>query len=596
MPLRIEDYALISDRLSAGLVGRDGSIDWLCFPRFDSDAVFAALLGTDEHGHWRLAPRSGGMCTRRSYRPDTMILESVWETPSGTVRVTDFMPERGEAPDVVRIVDGVAGSVDLRSELRLRFGYGDVIPWVRHVDGMIAAVAGPDSVWLTSDVPHHGKHFASIADFTVRAGERRSFVLTWHPSYQPRPRPVEPGSALEETERFWLDWAAQCTYQGDYRDAVVRSLMTLKAVTYAPTGGIVAAPTTSLPEDLGGVRNWDYRFCWLRDAAFTLQALVRTGYIDEACAWREWLLRAIAGAPGRLQILYGVAGERRVPELTLPWLPGYEASVPVRIGNAAVEQHQLDVYGEVMDTLWLARTFGLPPNEASWLMQQGLMDWLEGGWREPDEGLWEVRGNREHFTHSKILAWVAADRAVRTVRQAHLDGPVERYSRLAEEIHADVCAKGYDADRQTFTQYYGSRSLDASLLLIPQLGFLPPTDERVRGTLRAVQRELSVNGLLRRYDTGERVDGLPGSEGAFLACSFWLVDALVLDGQVGEGRRLFEYLLSLSNDVGLLAEEYDPVAKRFLGNFPQAFSHLGLVNTARNLTSYGGPADDRRRS
>jgi GH15 family glucan-1,4-alpha-glucosidase len=591
MPLRIEDYALISDRLSAGLVGRDGSIDWLCFPRFDSDAVFAGLLGTDEHGQWRLAPRSGGFCARRSYRPDTMILESVWETPDGAVRVTDFMPERGEAPDVVRIVDGLAGSVDMRSELRLRFGYGDVTPWVRHIDGMLAAVAGPDSVWLTSDVPHHGHHFASLADFTVRAGDHRTFVLTWHPSYQPRPRPVQPDDALEETERFWRGWASTCTYDGDYRDAVRRSLMTLKAMTYAPTGGIVAAATTSLPECLGGVRNWDYRYCWLRDATFTLQALVKTGYTDEACAWREWLLRAIAGRPGRVQILYGVAGERRVPEQMVPWLPGYEGSAPVRIGNAAVEQHQLDVYGEVMDTLWLARTFGLDPNEDAWRMQQGLMDWLEGSWREPDEGLWEVRGPREHFTHSKILAWVAADRAVRTVRESHLDGPVERYARMADEIHADVCAKGYDADRQTFTQYYGSRSLDAALLLIPQLGFLPPTDHRVKGTLRAVRQELGFDGLVRRYDTSEDVDGLPGDEGAFLACSFWLVDALVLDGQVAEGRRLFEYLLSLSNDVGLLAEEYDVAAGRQLGNFPQAYSHLALVNSALHLHEARGPAD-----
>jgi GH15 family glucan-1,4-alpha-glucosidase len=598
--LRIEDYALISDRLAAGLIGRDGSIDWLCFPRFDSDAVFANLVGTEENGHWRLAPRDGGLATRRSYRGDTMILESEWDGPDGSVRVVDFMPERGEAPDVVRIVEGISGSVRMRSELRLRPGYGDVVPWVRHLDGMIAAVAGPDSVWLASDVAHHGRDFASFADFTVEAGQRVSFVLTWNPSYVHRPNPVDPYAALEDTERFWTDWAAGCTYEGRYREAVVRSLLTLKALTYAPTGGIVAAATTSLPEQLGGVRNWDYRFCWLRDATFTLQALVKTGYTDEAVAWREWLLRAIAGAPGRLQILYGMAGERRVPEAVLPWLAGYEGSAPVRVGNDAVGQRQLDVYGEVMDTLWLARTYGLDPNEDAWHMQRGLMSWLESGWRDPDEGLWEVRGPRQHFTHSKVLAWVAADRAVRTVEHSGLEGPVDRWRALRDEIHADVCAKGFDSDRGTFTQYYGSRGLDAATLLIPQLGFLPADDERVRGTVRAVQRELCTDGgLIRRYDVDAEdsqggsaegsVDGLPGDEGAFLACSFWLADALVLDGRVDEGRALFERLLDLRNDVGLLAEEYDVGADRQLGNVPQAYSHLALVNSALNLEDVPAP-------
>ena len=598
--LRIEDYALISDRLAAGLVGRDGSIDWLCFPRFDSDAVFANLVGTEENGHWRLAPRDGGLATRRSYRGDTMILESEWDGPDGSVRVVDFMPERGEAPDVVRIVEGLSGTVRMRSELRLRPGYGDVVPWVRHLDGMIAAVAGPDSVWLASDVAHHGRDFASFADFTVEAGQRVSFVLTWNPSYVHRPNPVDPLVALEETERFWSDWAARCTYQGRYREAVIRSLLTLKALTYAPTGGIVAAATTSLPEQLGGVRNWDYRFCWLRDATFTLQALVKTGYTDEAVAWREWLLRAIAGAPGRLQILYGVAGERRVPEHVLPWLAGYEGSAPVRVGNDAVGQRQLDVYGEVMDTLWLARSYDLDPNEDAWRMQRGLMTWLESGWREPDEGLWEVRGPRQHFTHSKVLAWVAADRAVRTVEHSGFEGPVDRWRALRDDIHADVCAKGYDADRGTFTQYYGSRGLDAATLLIPQVGFLPADDERVRRTVRAVQRELCTDGgLIRRYDVDAEgstgggadgsVDGLPGDEGAFLACSFWLADALVLDGRVDEGRKLFERLLDLRNDVGLLAEEYDVAAGRQLGNVPQAYSHLALVNSALNLEDVPAP-------
>jgi GH15 family glucan-1,4-alpha-glucosidase len=589
MASRIEDYALISDRLAAGLVGRDGSIDWLCFPRFDSDAVFAALLGTEDNGHWRLAPRSGKTCTSRRYRGDTMVLETEWVGPEGTVRVIDFMPERDETPDVVRIVEGVSGSVAMRSELRLRFGYGDVVPWVRHLEGMLVAIAGPDAVWLASDVAHHGRDFASFADFTVEAGQRESFVLTWNASYRHRPEPVDPLAALDDTERFWQSWSDRCTYHGPYREAVLRSLITLKALTYAPTGGIVAAATTSLPEELGGARNWDYRYCWLRDASFTLQALVKTGYTEEAAAWREWLLRAIAGSPDRLQILYGVAGERQAPERELPWLAGYEASSPVRIGNGAVNQLQLDVYGEVMDTLWLARGYDLDPNQDAWRLQRGLMNWLEGNWQQPDEGLWEVRGPRRDFTHSKVLAWVAADRAARTVAQGEFEGPLDRYRALAKEIHADVCANGYDPERQTFTQSYGSKTLDASLLLIPQVGFLPPADERVRGTLRAVMAELATDGMVRRYDTDDTDDGVPGDEGAFLACSFWLADALVLDGQVDAGRQRFERLLSLRNDVGLLAEEYDVAAGRQLGNTPQAYSHVALVNSALNLAQVGKP-------
>ncbi|MGZ4592483.1 MAG: glycoside hydrolase family 15 protein [Actinomycetes bacterium] len=600
MALPIEDYALISDRLAAALVGRDGSIDWLCFPRFDSAACFAALVGTKDNGHWRVAPRAGKHCTQRRYVGDTLILESRWDSLEGSVRVTDFMPERGDAPDVVRIVEGLSGRVEMRSELRLRFDYGDVVPWVRHLDGMLAAVAGPDAVWLASDVPHHGRDFASYADFVVEPGDKVNFVLTWHPSNQHRPASVDPEVALDATRRFWEDWAGACTYDGPYRDAVMRSLVTLKALTYAPTGGIVAAPTTSLPETLGGDRNWDYRYCWLRDASFTLQALVKTGYTDEARAWREWLLRAIAGSPSRLQILYGVAGERRVPEWEVPWLAGYEDARPVRVGNGAVDQLQLDVYGEVMDTLWLGRTYDLDPNEDAWRMQLGLMDYLEKVWKEPDEGLWEVRGGRKHFVHSKVLAWVAADRAVRTIEgSSDFTGPVDRYRALRDEIRADVLEKGYDPERNTFTQYYGSTAVDASLLLIPQVGFLPPTDERMRGTLRAVQRDLVVEGFVRRYDTDEDVDGLGGSdEGTFLACSFWLVDALVLDGQVEEGRALFERLLDLRNDVGLLAEEYDVGLRRQLGNYPQAYSHLAMVNSALNLAEAtahgrGSPAKDR---
>ncbi|MGZ4631245.1 MAG: glycoside hydrolase family 15 protein [Actinomycetes bacterium] len=600
MALPIEDYALISDRLAAALVGRDGSIDWLCFPRFDSAACFAALVGTKDNGHWRVAPRAGKHCTQRRYVGDTLILESRWDSLEGSVRVTDFMPERGDAPDVVRIVEGLSGRVEMRSELRLRFDYGDVVPWVRHLDGMLAAVAGPDAVWLASDVPHHGRDFASYADFVVEPGDKVNFVLTWHPSNQHRPASVDPEVALDATRRFWEDWAGACTYDGPYRDAVMRSLVTLKALTYAPTGGIVAAPTTSLPETLGGDRNWDYRYCWLRDASFTLQALVKTGYTDEARAWREWLLRAIAGSPSRLQILYGVAGERRVPEWEVPWLAGYEDARPVRVGNGAVDQLQLDVYGEVMDTMWLARSYDLDPKEDAWRLQRGLMNYLEKVWKEPDEGLWEVRGGRKHFVHSKVLAWVAADRAVRTIEgSSDFTGPVDRYRALRDEIRADVLEKGYDPERNTFTQYYGSTAVDASLLLIPQVGFLPPTDERMRGTLRAVQRDLVVDGFVRRYDTDEGVDGLGGSdEGTFLACSFWLVDALVLDGQVEEGRALFERLLDLRNDVGLLAEEYDVGLRRQLGNYPQAYSHLAMVNSALNLAEAtahgrGSPAKDR---
>ena len=587
----IEDYALISDMNAAGLVGRDGSIDWLCFPRFDSEACFAALLGDEENGHWRLGPMSGGACSRRRYVGESLVLETEWDTPDGTVRVIDFMPERGEAPDVVRIVEGCSGRVQVRSELRLRFNYGHIVPWVRHIDGMLAAIAGPDAGWLASDVPHHGRDYASYADFTVEEGDRVCFVLTWNPSHLPKPKPVDPMKALRQTSRFWEQWSQKCTYEGPYRDAVVRSLITLKGMTYAPTGGVVAAITTSLPEEIGGERNWDYRFCWLRDATFTLQAMVKTGYEDEACAWREWLLRAIAGSPEHLQILYGVAGERWVPEIELGWLPGYEGSQPVRVGNGAVDQRQLDIYGEVMDTLWLARCDGLKTNPDAWNMQLKLMEWLESGWRDKDDGLWEVRGGQQHFTHSKILAWVAADRAVRSVEQTGLKGPVDRFRAMRDEIHREVCEKAYDTDRQTFTQYYGSRELDAALLLIPQLGFLPPEDERVRGTLRAIQADLVHDGFVRRYDTngGNGVDGLSGDEGAFLACSFWLADALILDGQVEEGRQLFEQMLALRNDVGLLAEEYDVRRKRQVGNVPQAYSHLALVNTALNLAHSPGP-------
>ncbi|MGK5627428.1 glycoside hydrolase family 15 protein [Streptomyces sp. URMC 123] len=585
MPGLIEDYAIIGDLQTAALVGRDGSIDWLCLPRFDSAACFAALLGDEENGHWRIAPRGGDVCTRRAYRGDTLVLETFWETPEGTVRVTDFMPVRDRAPDVVRIVEGIAGTVEMRSSLRLRFDYGNVTPWVRRADGHRIAVAGPDSVWLRSEprLPMEGKAFRTHADFTVRRGERVAFVLTWHPSHERRPRRIDPYEALRHTLEDWTGWAEQCRYDGPWREPVLRSLITLKALTFRPSGGIVAAATTSLPEEIGGVRNWDYRFCWLRDATLTLNALLCGGYLDEAGAWRDWLLRAIAGDPADLQIMYGIAGERRLTEFEVPWLKGYEGSAPVRVGNAAVEQLQLDVYGEVLDSLFLARERGLPQEEHAWRIQRALMDFLEGHWREPDEGLWEVRGPRRHFVHSKVMSWVAADRVVRTV-EAHprLEGDADRWRAMREAVHAEVCREGYDAERGTFTQYYGSTELDAATLLIPKVGFLPPDDPRVVGTVDAVRRELDHGGFVRRY-TQDGVDGVPGGEGAFLACSFWMADALHLTGRREEARALFERLLSVRNDVGLLAEEWDPVAERQLGNFPQAFSHVGLVNTALAL-------------
>ncbi|MBY8887489.1 glycoside hydrolase family 15 protein [Streptomyces sp. PTM05] len=590
---RIEDYAVIGDLQTAALVGRDGSIDWLCLPRFDSAACFAALLGDHDNGHWRIAPAGshGTHCTRRAYRDDSLVLETFWETPSGTVKVIDFMPQRDHRPDVVRIVEGVSGTVRMHGRLRLRFDYGNVVPWMRRTDHTRVAVAGPDSVWFrsTPEVHTYGKDFTTHSEFEVGAGERVAFVLSWHPSHEPRAKLVDPFRALEQSLKDWHKWADRCRYEGPWRDAVVRSLITLKALTYAPTGGIVAAATTSLPEEIGGVRNWDYRFCWLRDSTLTLGALVESGYLKEAAAWRDWLLRAVAGDPADLQIMYGIAGERRLPESEVPWLSGYEGSAPVRIGNAAVNQLQLDVYGEVMDSLHLASTAGLPHKKHAWNLQRSLMDFLESNWRDPDEGLWEIRGPRQHFTHSKVMAWVAADRAVRTVEAfPELRGDVDRWRAMRDEVHREVCEKGYDPERNTFTQSYGSTELDAATLLIPQVGFLPASDPRVIGTVDAVRDELDHGGFVRRYSTGEdaaeAVDGLPGDEGAFLACSFWMADALAATGRLKDARELFERLLSLRNDVGLLAEEWDPVAARQLGNYPQAFSHVGLVNTAIRLT------------
>ncbi|MFC1232208.1 glycoside hydrolase family 15 protein [Streptomyces sp. Sce081] len=588
---RIEDYALIGDEQTAALVGADGSVDWLCLPRFDSGACFARLLGDEDNGHWRIAPVGAGRCTRRAYRRDTLVLDTEWETDEGLVRVTDLMPQRDQAPDLVRVVEGVRGEVTVRSTLRLRFDYGSVVPWVRRADGHRVAVAGPDSAWLRSvpEVPTWGEDRSTHSEFTVGPGERVAFVLTWHPSHEPRPTLVDPYSSLRHSIADWRAWASRCRYDGPHRDAVVRSLITLKALTYSPTGGIVAAPTTSLPEEPGGVRNWDYRFCWLRDSTLTLSALLAAGYQDEAEAWRNWLLRAVAGDPADLQIMYGVAGERRLPETELPWLSGFDGATPVRVGNDAVNQFQLDVYGEVVDSLALARRSGLSPHPDVWALQRVLLDFLRSAWRQPDEGLWEVRGGRRHFVHSKVMVWVAADRAVGLLEEnPDLEGDVQRdledWRALRDEVHRDVCEKGYDPERNTFTQSYGSRELDAALLLIPRVGFLPPDDPRVLGTVDAIRAELGQDGLVRRY-TADRtdVDGLPGVEGTFLVCSFWLADALHMTGRTAEARELFERLLGLANDVGLLAEEYDPVGKRLLGNFPQAFSHIGLVNTALAL-------------
>lgn len=589
----IEDHGLIGDLHTAGLVDRDGTIDWLCVPRFDSPACFAALIGTAENGYWRIAPEGAGNADRRRYRGDTLILEHEWDTASGTVRIIDFMPPSGGLHDVVRIVEGVSGQVTVHSELRLRFDYGSCVPWVHRADdGQVVGIAGPDAVALRADVPTHGLALTTHATATVSAGERVSFVMTWFPSHDPIPEPVNANETLESTEDFWEQWSGQCTYDGHHRDAVMRSLLTLKALTYQPTGGIVAAPTTSLPEDIGGIRNWDYRYCWLRDSSFTLDALIRSGYTAEAGAWRDWLLRAIGGNPDQLKIMYSVTGERRLPEYELDWLAGYEQSGPVRVGNAAAEQLQIDVYGEVMDTLSRARAHGLTLEQHVWAMQEYMLSHLEQRWSEPDEGIWEIRGKRRHFVHSKVMAWVAADRMVRTIEAHGLSGQLDRWKALRAEIHADVLAKGFDADRNTFTQSYGEPVLDAALLQIPIVGFLPPSDPRVVGTVDAVVDDLCTDdGLVLRYRTEHSVDGLPGDEGAFLACSFWLVEALYLIGRREQAKALYERLLSLRNDLGLLAEEFDPRINRMVGNFPQALSHIPLVTAAFLLSeTMSGPA------
>jgi GH15 family glucan-1,4-alpha-glucosidase len=585
----LEDYGLIGDLQTAALVSRRGCIDWLCFPRFDSGAVFAAMLGDEENGHWTVQPSGDFGSPTRRYSNDTLILETTFETGDGAVRLIDFMPPRETKPDVVRIVEGLRGRVEMRMELALRFDYGLVVPWVRNLDGVLVGIAGPDGVTLRTPVELEGRDLRTYASFSVSEGERVPFVLTWFPSHERPPDPVDAEAALSDTVNYWEEWASRCDHGGRWHDDIHRSVLTLKALTYAPTGGLVAAPTTSLPEELGGVRNWDYRFCWLRDATLTLLALIRSGYVEEAGEWRDWLLRAVAGKPDDLQVMYGVAGERRLPELELPWLSGYAGSAPVRIGNDASRQLQVDVYGEVLDALYQARRRGLKASTAAWTLCRKLLDWLESGWREPDEGLWEVRGPRRHFTHSKVMAWVAFDRAVKLIRHLDREGPLDRYLSLRREIRRDILERGYNADRGAFVQFYGSDRLDASLLLIPLVGFLRADDERVAGTVDAIQRELLRDGLVERYRADQEnvgVDGLPPGEGVFLPCSFWLAAVLAQQGRYDEALALFERLLSLRNDLGLISEEYDPERKRLVGNFPQAFTHLALVETAFTLSKH----------
>lgn len=595
MALRIEDYALIGNTLTAALVGRDGSIDWLCMPRFDSGACFAALLGGPHNGRWLLAPYDEIRSTSRCYRGDTLILETQFRTAGGVVAIIDFLPlaERGDFVDLVRIVEGRRGTVPMKMGMVLRFDYGHVIPWVVRRDYGLRAIAGPDAVALRTAARTHGRDFTTVAHFNVSEGQSVPFTLTWYPSHRPEPAARHPHRMLEETERRWTDWAACCTYQGPWRDLVMRSLITLKGLTYAPTGSIVAAPTTSLPEQIGSVRNWDYRFCWLRDATFTLYALMSSGYTEEARAWREWLLRSVAGHPQELQVLYGIAGERRLTELELDWLDGYAGSRPVRIGNAAHAQFQLDIWGEVMDALHLERRHSIEHGAEAWDLQVALMEFLESAWEKPDNGIWEVRGPRRHFTHSKVMAWVAFDRAVKAVELFGLEGPVERWRALRDRIHADVMRSGFNQQRKAFVQYYGAEGLDASLLMMPLVGFIPAMDPRMRSTVAAIERELMHDGFVKRYASQQNVEHLPPGEGAFLPCSFWLADNLALAGQETKARALFERLLSLCNDVGLIAEEYDPELKRQTGNFPQAFTHVSLINSAYNLSLARGPAHHR---
>jgi len=594
MPCRIEDYAVIGNCETMALVGRDGSIDWLGLPRFDSAACFSALLGEPEHGRWLIAPIVGNAKISRRYRGDTLILETEFETETGSVCIIDFMSRREGVSDLVRIVKGMRGTVAMHTELVVRFEYGSIVPWVsRQEDRRLELTAGPDRLVLETRVPLRGANLRTVGEFDVETGDEVALTLSWTPSYRPAPPPFRATDALAEAERFWSNWAIPIKRAAEWSEAVLRSLLTLKALSHRETGGIVAAGTTSLPEKIGGTRNWDYRFCWLRDATFTLYALLEAGFLGEARAWRQWLLRAVAGSPDDLQIMYGVAGERRLAEYEVPWLPGYQKSGPVRIGNAAAGQVQLDVYGEVLDALYVARRAGLAANDASWGLECALIEHLETIWDQPDDGIWEVRGGRKHFTHSKVMAWVAFDRAVRSSEEFGLEAPLDRWRAIRDRIHRRVCDDGFDTKQNSFVQSFGVIALDASLLLMPIVGFLPASDARIRGTLAAIERNLVRDGFVMRYITAAGTDGLPPGEGAFLACSFWLADNYVLQGRIDEARVLFARLLSLRNDVGLLAEEYDPISKCQLGNFPQAFSHLALINTARNLIGASGPVHQR---
>ncbi len=609
MAQKVEDYAVIGDTHTAAIVGRDGSIDWLCLPRFDSASCFARLVGDERNGYWRIAPSASPKpgrgeplrATSRRYVDGTLVLETEFQLESGTVRVTDCMPVRERLPEIVRVVECTSGRVEMRMDLCVRFGYGSVVPWARRLDGLLTTVAGPDALALWTPVHTHGEDMTTVAEFSVSAGQRVPFVLSWYPSHEQPARPVDGHYGVQETIEWWQAWSSQADVaDSPYKDAIVRSAITLKALTYAPTGGIVAAVTTSLPEALGGSRNWDYRYCWLRDATLTLAALMAAGYHAEAVAWRDWLLRAVAGDPSKLQIMYGPAGERDLVEREVPWLAGYESSAPVRVGNAAAGQYQLDVYGEVISALHESRRGGIDPAGPTWDLERALLEFVEDGWRQPDDGIWEVRGPRRHFTHSKVMAWVALDRAVKEIEEFGFDGPVERWRSARDAIHAEVLEKGFDAERNTFTQYYGSKELDASVLMVPMVGFLPPDDPRVAGTVDAISRELTHDGFVLRYDAANaaEVDGLQGREGAFLACSFWLADNFELIGRHDDAVALFDRLLGLRNDLGLLSEEYDPVARRLVGNFPQAFSHISLINTAVNLggdDTASGPHGQRAR-
>jgi GH15 family glucan-1,4-alpha-glucosidase len=593
MPLRIEDYAMIGDCHTAALVGRDGSIDWLCWPRFDSPACFAALLGTPENGRWLMAPLDAPSKVSRSYRPDTLVLETEFQTETGTATVVDFMPATDGQADLVRIVFGRSGQVRFYTELVLRFGYGSIVPWVsRADDGTIHAIAGPERVVLHTPVALYGEDLKTVGEFVVNAGQSVPFVLSQGPSFENPVGPIDPFKELEATTEFWRQWCSRCPGVGPWTGIVKRSLITLKALTYAPTGGIVAALTTSLPERLGGSRNWDYRFCWLRDATFTLLAFMHLGYYEEARTWRDWLIRAIAGSPHQVQILYGVGGERWLPELVIPWLPGYENSSPVRVGNAAAQQLQIDVYGEATDAMFQARKGGMPGSPRGRALRDVILEHLAAAWHEPDEGIWEIRGQRQHFVYSKVMAWVAFDRAA-SDEEAETDLR-QQWREIADQIQAEICEYGFDSELNSFVQAYGSKHLDASLLLLPLVGFLPPDDPRMRGTIRAIEKTLLIQDeFVLRYESERGIDGLPAGEGAFFACSFWLVDNYLLQGRYEEAQKLFERLVSRCNDVGLLAEEFDPLTGRMLGNFPQAYCHVGIINSALNLTRQRGPAEGR---